>query len=68
MFAKRLTDLIPVRSTFAKLILGSIVVALTISLGTVAIASLISVAMPSAIPAALAAVGAATYAASMSKS
>lgn len=63
MIITRLTRQLPIRSDIGKLITGSALVALSISLGTVAIAGLIGVSLPSAIPAALAAVGAAAYAA-----
>jgi hypothetical protein len=65
MIVTRLVRQLPIQSDLAKLIAGSIIVALSISLGMVAIAGFMSVTLPAAIPAALAAVGAAAYAATM---
>ena len=65
MIITRLVRQLPIHSDLGKLIAGSIIVALSISLGTVAIAGLMSVSLPSAIPAALAAAGAAAYAVAM---
>jgi hypothetical protein len=68
MIITRLVRQLPIHSAWGKLIAGSVIAALSISLGTVAVASLMSITLPSAIPAALAAVGAATYAAAMRRS
>jgi hypothetical protein len=63
MIAKRVIQWLPIRSSFAKLIMGSSFVALFISLGTVGIAGLAGISVPTVLAAALAAVGAAAYAA-----
>lgn len=67
MIAKRVMRQLPIRSSFVKVVLGSSVVALCISLGTVWIAGMVSVAVPAVVAAALAAVGAAAYAATATR-
>jgi len=63
MIIKRLVEKVPVRSNFGKLIIGSMLTALAISLGMVGILVLFDFSINPAIPSAFAAVGAALYAA-----
>ena len=63
MIIKRLVEKVPVRSNFGKLIIGSMLTALAISLGMVGILVLFDFSLNPAIPSAFAAVGAALYAA-----
>ncbi len=67
MIIERLVEKLPIRSNFTKLIVGSILTALAISLGMVGILKLFGFSVNPGIPAALAAIGAATYAARMKK-
>jgi len=62
MIVDRLVEKIPVKSKFAKMILGSLLTALTISLGMVGVLSMFDFSINSAIPSAVAAMGAAAYA------
>jgi hypothetical protein len=64
MIAKRCIQKLPIRSSLARLIVGSSMVALCVSLGIVWIGGILGVSVPAAVAAALAAVGAAVYAAS----
>ena len=61
MLAKIINSL-PIKSEFLKLLIGSILTALMISLGMVFISDLIHFPIGSAIPSAIAAIGAAIYA------
>jgi hypothetical protein len=63
MIIERLVEKIPVRSNLVKLIIGSMLTALAISLGMVGILALFDLSINPAIPSALAAIGAALYAA-----
>lgn len=63
MIIERLVEKLPVRSKFAKVILGSLLTALTISLGMVGILGLFDFSINPIIPSTFAAIGAATYAA-----
>jgi len=67
MIAKRLVQALPIRSDLGQLIVGSMFVALSISLGTVAIAGAVDITLPAAVPAGMAAAGAAVFAASLRK-
>jgi hypothetical protein len=67
MIIERLVEKLPVKSNFEKLIIGSILTALAISLGMVGILRLFDFSINPAIPSVLAAIGAATYAARMRK-
>jgi len=67
MIIERLVEKLPIRSNFTKLIVGSILTALAISLGMVGILKLFGFSVNPGIPAALASIGAATYAARMKK-
>jgi len=63
MIIERLVEKVPVRSNVGKLIIGSMLTALTISLGMVGILALFDLSINPAIPSAFAAVSAALYAA-----
>ena len=63
MIVDKLVEKLPIRSNFTKLIVGSILTALVISLGMVGILKLLSFSINPAIPAVLGAVGGAIYAA-----
>ena len=67
MIIEGLMEKLPVKSNFTKLIVGSVLTALTISLGMVGILRLFDFSINPAIPSAFAAIGAATYAARMRK-
>ena len=67
MIIERLVEKMPVKSKPAKLILGSLLTALIISLGMVGILGLFDFSINPVIPSAFAAIGAATYAAKMRK-
>ena len=62
MLTERIINVLPIKSDFSKLIIGSILTALMISLGMVFILDLIHFSISSAIPSAFAAIGAAIYA------
>ena len=64
MIVSKLVAALPIHSTFVKMITGSIIVALAISLGIVGILALFGFSIDPAIAVALAAIGAAIYAAS----
>ena len=64
---KRLIEGIPTRSDFAKLMVGSVVTALAISLGMISILRAFDFSVGSAIPAPLGAIGAAVFAARLRK-
>ena len=65
MIVERLIKSLSTRSPILRLIAGSVVVALTISLGMVAILSLFGFGVNPALPSALGAIGAALFAARM---
>ncbi len=67
MIVERLVRKLLVKSNFTKLMVGSILTALAISLGMVGILRLFDFSVNPAIPSAFAAIGAATYAARMRK-
>jgi Flp pilus assembly pilin Flp len=67
MIADHLMKLIPGRHGLTKLIIGSSIVALMISLGMVAVVGLFDFTLSPAIPSVFAAIGAAIFAARMSK-
>ena len=67
MIADRVMKLIPGRQGLTKLVIGASLVALMISLGMVGILSLFDFTLNPAIPSAFAGVGAAVFAARMSK-
>jgi hypothetical protein len=62
MIVKHLIRQLPIHSSLAKLVLGSTIVALGISLGTVGVAGLLGISVPPVVAAALAAAGTAAYA------
>ena len=62
MIIERLVEKIPVKSKFTKVILGSLLTALTISLGMVSILSIFDFSINPVIPSTVAAMGAAAYA------
>lgn len=62
MLAEKVINILPIKSEFLKLLIGSILTALMISLGMVFILDLIHFPVSSAIPSAFAAIGAAIYA------
>ncbi|HIE26884.1 TPA: hypothetical protein EYP66_06330 [Candidatus Poribacteria bacterium] len=68
MIIERLVEKLPIRSDFQKLVIGSILTALTISLGMVGILRLADFSINAVIPSTFAAIGAAVYAARMRKS
>lgn len=61
MIIERLVEKIPVKSKFSKLILGSLLTALAISLGMVGILSMFDFSIDPVIPATVAVIGAAAY-------
>ena len=63
MIIDRIIDRLPIRSTFWKVLTGSILAALVISLGMVAILNLLDFTVSAAIPAVSGAIGGAVYAA-----
>ena len=63
MIVDKLLEKLHIRSSFIKLIAGSILIALVIALGMVGILKLLGFSINPAIPAVLGAVGGATYAA-----
>jgi len=65
MLAERLIKLLPIRSSMLRLITGSVMVALAISLGMVAVLRLLGSEVNPALPSALAVIGAAIFAARM---
>ncbi len=65
MIVEKVLGKLPIRSDFAKLMVGSILTALAISLGMVGILRLFGFSINPVIPAGFAAVGAAIYAARM---
>jgi len=67
MTIARLVEKLDIKSNFTKLMVGSILVALTISLRMVGISRLFNFSISPAIPSVFAAIGAATYAARMRK-
>jgi hypothetical protein len=67
MMTNRFMNLIPGRRLLTRLILGSVFVALVISLGMVGIVGLFGFTLNPAIPSAFAATGAAIFAARMSR-
>ena len=62
MVIRKIIDKVPVKSSFAKLILGTILVALLVSLGAVGVLVLFGVTVEPVIPSSLAAFSAALYA------
>jgi hypothetical protein len=62
MFAEKVIKILPIKSKFLKLVIGSTLTALMISLGMVFILDLFHFSINSAIPSAFAAIGAAIYA------
>lgn len=64
MIVKRLIRQLPIHSSLAKLVVGSTLVALGISLGTVGVAGLMGTSVPPVVAGALAAAGTAAYAVS----
>jgi len=67
MIAERVMKLIPGRQGLTKLIIGSSLVALMISLGMIGVVSLLDFTLNPAIPSVFAAIGAAIFAARLSK-
>jgi membrane associated rhomboid family serine protease len=67
MLIKKIIDKVPVRSSFAKLILGAILAALLVSFGIIGILKLFGFLVNSAIPSVFASIGAALYAAAVRK-
>ncbi len=67
MVVSKLVAALPIHSTFVKMITGSIIVALAISLGIVGILALLGFSINPAIAVAPAAIGAAIYATSAKK-
>lgn len=67
MIADRIMKLIPVRQGLTKVIIGSSLVALMISLAMVGVVRVFDFNLDPAIPAVFAAIGAAVFAARMSK-
>lgn len=67
MIIEHLIQRIPTTSVFTKLIVGSVITALAISLGMVWILQAFDFSISPAIPASLAAIGAALFAARMRK-
>ena len=65
MIVRKLIDKAPIKSRIVKIVAGSILVGLLVSLGMVGILKLFSISIPPAIPIALAAVSAAVFAAKM---
>ena len=65
ILAERLIKLLPIRSPMLRLIAGAVVVALAISLGMVAVLSLLGFEVNPALPSALAVIGAGIFAARM---
>ena len=65
MLTEQLVKLLPIQSPILKLIIGSVIVALTISLGMVAVLRLLGFEVNPALPSALAGIGAAVFAARM---
>ena len=63
MIVERIVQSIPIGSQFSKLIIGSVITALLISLGMVYILKLFNFSINPAIPSAFAAIGAAIFAA-----
>lgn len=66
MIVERIDQSIPVKSQFLKLVIGSVITALLISLGLVFILKLFNFSIAPAIPSAFAAIGAAIFAARFS--
>ena len=62
MIIERLVEKIPVKSKFGKVILGSLLTALAISLGMVIILSMFGFSINPVIPSTVAVIGAAAYA------
>jgi membrane associated rhomboid family serine protease len=67
MLIKKIIDKVPVRSSFAKLILGAILAALLVSFGIIGILKLFGFLVNPAIPSVFASIGAALYAAAVRK-
>jgi len=67
MIIEHLVERIPTKSAFTKLMVGSVITALAISLGMVWILQAFDFSISPAIPSAFAAVGAALFAARMRK-
>ena len=65
MFAERLAKSLSIRSSLLRVVVGSVVVGLTISLGMVAILRLLGLGVNPALASAPAAIGAALFAARM---
>ncbi len=63
MLAEKVINIFPIKSNFLKLLIGSILTVLMISLGMVYISELLLFKIGSAIPSAFAALGAAIFAA-----
>jgi len=64
MIIDKLVGKLPIKSNFTRLIAGSILTALAISLGMVGILKLLGFSINPAVPAVFGVIGAATYAAS----
>ncbi len=67
MIVKKIINKLPIRSGFAKLILGAVLVALLISFGIVGVFRLFGMPIDPAIPSVFAGVAAAIYAAGIQK-
>lgn len=67
MVIKKIIDKLPIRSGFAKLILGAVLVALLISLGMVGVLKLFGFSVDPVIPSVFAGISAAIYAARVKK-
>lgn len=67
MVIRKVIEKVPIKSSFAKLILGAVLVALLVSLGTVGILKLFGFSVDPAIPSVFAGFSAAIYAAGTRK-
>jgi hypothetical protein len=67
MGIKKIIDKLPIRSSFAKLILGAILVALLVSLGMIGVLKLFGFSVNPSIPSVFAGISAALYAAGIKK-
>ena len=67
MLAEKVINILPIKSEFLKLLIGSILTALMISLGMVYVLELIHFPVSPALPSACAAIGAAIYASNFNR-
>lgn len=67
MVVKKIIDKCPIKSSFAKMILGAVLAALLVSLGMIGILRLFGFSVNPAIPSVFASIGVALYAAGVQK-